>query len=76
MLEHTKRQVKVLFLCRNEFTFPFVSHRILLFVSSILSQLHASFPGTWLNSNTKDVTDNTKLSLRFVSYAQNRLRQL
>ena len=36
MLEHTKRQVKVLFLCRSrkEFIFPFVSHRILLFVSS------------------------------------------
>ena len=33
MLEHKKRKVKVLFLSRNAFTFPYVYHRSLLFVS-------------------------------------------
>ena len=34
MLERTNRQVKVLFLSRNAFRFPYVDHRSLLFVSS------------------------------------------
>ena len=33
MLEHKNRKVKVLFLSRNAFTFPYVYHRSLLFVS-------------------------------------------
>jgi len=33
MLEHTKRQVKVLFLSRNAFIFPYVYHCSLRFVS-------------------------------------------
>ena len=32
-LEHKKRKVKVLFLSRNAFIFPYVYHRSLLFVS-------------------------------------------